>query len=361
MRIAAVVGARPQLVKLLPLSRQLSGRFETVIIHTGQHYDDAMSGLFLRQLDLPAPDFELDVRSDSHAKQTGRMLVALDAALDRARPDLVITFGDTNTTLAGALCAAQKQLRSLHIEAGLRSFDRSMPEEVNRLIADRCSDHLFAPTPAAMSNLELEGLASRAVLTGDLLVDALGLIRAADTPLPTCLDELGLGAVEYDLLTLHRSANVDDPGRLRAVMTSLRRSPRPIVFPVHPRTRKALETQALRPPPSVRAVEPLGPLEFVALEQRATKIITDSGGVQREAYLLGVPCIVLRPASEWVELVDSGWSLLADPAVADLAAILDTFEPAGERPPLLGSAVAERMVEQIGRILTHIEGERRAP
>ena len=351
MRIATVVGARPQLVKLLPLSNELRRRFEEIVIHTGQHYDDTMSGVFVRELGLPEPDYDLAVGSAPHGRQTGRMLEALEKVLDRIAPQLVVAIGDTNSTLAAALAASKMGILLVHIEAGLRCFDRSMPEEINRLVADSCSDHLFAPTRTAMNNLEREGLSARAVLTGDLMVDSLDRILSLSSSSDTLLDGLGVGGRPFDLLTLHRSANVDDPARLRALLSRLRRPPRPVVFPVHPRTRNAMATFGVRLPEGIIATAPLGPIDFVALERRATKIITDSGGVQREAYLLGVPCVVLRRETEWVELVEAGWSILADPSTADIVSILECFDPDGERPEVLGAGVAKRMVEQIGRIL----------
>ena len=351
MKIATVVGARPQLVKLLPFSRELRKSFAEVVIHTGQHYDDAMSGVFIRELGLPAPDYQLGVGSDSHAVQTGRMLQKIEAVLERVAPALVVIFGDTNSTLAAALAAAKMRIPLVHVEAGLRSFDRSMPEEVNRMVADCCSDHLFAPTPTAMKNLEREGLSARAVLTGDVMVDSLALIQGRGRTPDACLDRLGLVDRDYDLLTLHRRANVDDPQRLGTILGRLRGLPRPVVFPVHPRTRAMLQKSRVALPPGIVATDPLGPLDFVALEERATKIITDSGGVQKEAYLLGVPCVVLRRETEWIELVDAGWSVLAEPATSDLAALVGSFEPNGPRPPLLGHEVAARMVARIHEIV----------
>jgi UDP-N-acetylglucosamine 2-epimerase len=351
-----VVGARPQFVKAAPVSRALRGRgHEEVMVHTGQHYDDSMSAVFFRDLDMPPPDRDLEVGSGTHAAQTADMLRRLEPVLDEVGPDLVLVYGDTNSTLAAAVVAAKQVDLSgrrpwlAHVEAGLRSFNPAMPEERNRVVADHLADLLLAPTPAAMANLAREGLAERAVLVGDVMVDALAsaMDRAADA-LPAAADE----HPGYVLLTLHRPANVDDPSRLAAWMDAAATCGT-VLFPVHPRTRAVLARAALQAPAGVVLLEPVGYLAMVALERAARVIATDSGGVQKEAYLAGVPCVTLRTETEWVETLDGGWNRLA-PDPADLpaaAADADALDRAAGRPPIFGDAqAAERIVSAVERL-----------
>ncbi len=351
LNILSVIGARPQFVKLAPLSRVLRRAHREVIVHTGQHYDAAMSDQIFADLEIPAPDYNLDVRSGSHGAQTGTMLAALEKVFIDEQPDLVVVFGDTNTTFAAALAAAKLHQRVLHIEAGLRSFNRAMPEEVNRVLTDHCADFLFAPTETAMANLAREGLSRRAYLVGDIMVDSLLGRLALARERSDILERTGLEAGGYFLLTLHRPYNVDDPRRLGLMLDALGRLGRPVVFPAHPRTRAVLERHALAVPEAVRLLEPQGFLDFVRLEDGAAKILTDSGGVQKEAYLLGKPCLTLRPETEWVETVEAGWNVLADPEDAGFADLVAGFRPPDERPDLFGRSVAEEMVRCIEQIV----------
>lgn len=318
-KLLSVVGARPQFVKLGPLARvvtQHSPAIEHIVVHTGQHYDPALSDVFFAELDLPRPDANLGVGSGSHGRQTGRMLALLEDLLIRARPDIVLTYGDTNSTLAAALVAAKLHIPVAHIEAGVRSFNRRMPEEVNRLVADHVSDLLLAPTPAAVANLDKEGLADRTVLTGDLMYDAVLAHRrraAADTPL-VC--RLGLREGDYGLVTIHRAENTDDPDRLVSVLTALNAVVEqylPLVFPVHPRTRRRIDALGTRwrPHPQLRLADPVGYLDTLALVRGARLVLTDSGGLQKEAFFLDRPVVTLREETEWVETVQWGGNIVA--------------------------------------------------
>jgi UDP-N-acetylglucosamine 2-epimerase len=352
MKVVTIVGARPQFVKAAPVSRQLRARHREVLVHTGQHYEDAMSDVFFRDLDLAPPDRDLGVGNGTHARQTAEMLRRLEPVLVDEQPDVVLLYGDTNSTLAGALAAAKigdlagRQPRIAHVEAGLRSFNPAMPEERNRIVADHLADLLLVPTPTAMTNLAREGLAERAVLVGDVMVDALqsATERASDALPVEASRHPG-----YVLLTLHRPSNVDDPARLGAWLAALGQAG-PVVFPVHPRTRAILERARVAVPGTVTLIEPVGYLAMIALERRANVIATDSGGVQKEAYLLGVPCVTLRAETEWVETLDNGWNRLA-PDPTDLTPTLQAaraFDRSMPRPSLYGDGhAAGRIVDAL--------------
>jgi UDP-GlcNAc3NAcA epimerase len=338
------------------VSRVLRARHDEVLVHTGQHYDDAMSAAFFRDLQIPEPDVNLEVGSGSHGVQTGEMLRRLEPVLAEHQPDGVLVYGDTNSTLAAAVTATKLAFSGgrrpwlAHVEAGLRSFNPAMPEERNRIVADHLSDLLLAPTAAAMGHLAREGLAERAELVGDVMVDAFRWAepRAAAHLPPAALERPG-----YVLLTMHRAENVDDPTRLRALLAALDLD-RPVLFPVHPRTAGTLRASGLRLPANVVPVEPLGYLGMVAAELAATAIATDSGGVQKEAYLAGVPCITLRNETEWTETVEAGWNRLVgiDPAGLRDALADERFMDRGRpRPELFGDGhAAERIVRSMERL-----------
>ncbi len=364
MRVVTVVGARPQFVKAAPVSRALTAAgHEEIVIHTGQHYDDAMSAAFFRDLEMDEPDLNLEVGGGPHGAMTGEMLRRLEPAMVDREPDGVLVYGDTNSTLAGAVVAAKAAYDDgrrpwlAHVEAGLRSFNRRMPEERNRVVADHLADLLLAPTPAAIDNLEREGLADRAELVGDVMVDAHAWATAhAGSRLPPVAAE----HAGYVLLTLHRAENVDDPERLASILTGLNLR-LPVIFPVHPRTRGALDRAGLGLPPNVVPIEPVGYLEMVALEASAEAIATDSGGVQKEAYLAGVPCITLRSETEWVETVAAGWNRVVDADPTALGAALadeDFMRRDRPRPPLFGDGEAARRI--VGALERHHDLARRA-
>ena len=364
MRVLTVVGARPQFIKAAPLSRALRLSHDELLVHTGQHYDDAMSAAFFRDLELPEPDVNLEVGSGSHGAQTAEMLRRLEPIIAEHRPDGVVVYGDTNSTLAAAVVASKVAYADgsrpwlAHVEAGLRSFNREMPEERNRIVADHLADLLLAPTETAMAHLAREGLAERSELVGDVMVDAFrwAEVRSDDHLLPAARERPG-----HLLLTLHRAENVDDPVRLAAWLMGVAAAAagRPVVFPVHPRTRAAMERAALELPEAVTSVQPVGYLEMVALERSASAILTDSGGVQKEAYLAGVPCLTLRTETEWPETVSAGWNRVIGNDPAGLRAALAealAMDRGVARPDLFGDgAAADRIVTALER--HHHRGE----
>jgi UDP-N-acetylglucosamine 2-epimerase len=351
MRVVTVVGARPQFVKAAPVSRVLREKHSEVLVHTGQHYDYGMSRIFFQELNMPEPDVNLGVGSGSHGRQTGEMLIGVEEVLLARRPDWVLVYGDTNSTLAGALAAAKLQISVAHVEAGLRSFNRAMPEEHNRVLVDHCSDLLFCPTQTAVDNLAHEGLTSGVHMVGDVMYDAALQHGAVARQRSTLLNELGLAGRKFALATIHRPYNTDDPSRLQEIVNSLGALDMPVVFPVHARTRDRL-AQIDNPQSATRnlqPVEPLGYLDMLALEQVAALILTDSGGVQKEAYFYGVPCVTLRPETEWVETVAAGWNRLAWGNTAAILAAARGPWPSEPPPPIFGDGHA---AERIVRILT---------
>ena len=351
MKVVTVVGARPQFVKAAPVSRALrAAGVEELLVHTGQHYDRAMSQVFFDELGLPPPAVNLEVGSGHHGWQTGTMLARVEEVLLREQPERVLVYGDTNSTLAGALAAAKLRIPLAHVEAGLRSFDRDMPEETNRVLTDHCADLLLCPTRTAVEQLAREGITRGVHLVGDPMFDAVleNLERARARP--SLAAALGLTPGRYLLATVHRPANTDDPGVLRGLLQALEAIGEPVLFPVHPRTRVRIE--ALSPALALRRVllhEPLGYLDSLRLQSEARLVLTDSGGVQKEAYFLGVPCLTLRAATEWVETVQAGWNLLvgSDPAAIERAA--RSFAPRGERPALFGDGHAAAAIARVLR------------
>lgn len=321
MRVLSVVGARPQFVKLAPIAHALDGRADHVIVHTGQHYDELMSDVFFRDLGIPTPDRNLDVGSGSHGAQTGVMLEKLEAAFLELRPDWVLVYGDTNSTVAAALAAVKLHLPVAHLEAGLRSFNRRMPEEHNRVLTDHAADLLLAPTEVAMRHLAHEGLAERSVMVGDVMTDVLYSVR--DRVLRDGLGAPeGLASGEYLVATIHRPDNTDDPDRLRAIITALAGLDAPVLLLAHPRLRSLADSAGIDlSAGAVRAVEPFAYPQLVAAVQHSRGVITDSGGLQKEAFLLRVPTTTIRPETEWVETVELGWNMLANEADAIGAAV----------------------------------------
>jgi UDP-N-acetylglucosamine 2-epimerase len=311
MRVASVVGTRPQLIKAAALQPILRRDHDEYFIDTGQHWDDNMAGAFFRDLGLAKPDLTLDAGGGSHAEQTAAMLLGLEPALDRERPDLVIVYGDTNSTLAGALAAAKLGLSVAHVEAGLRAYERPIPEEINRVVVDHLSTRLFAPTPTAVDNLRAEGIVDGVVLTGDLMQD-LASRTAPGIRDPAILDEIGselgvsLAPGRYLFATIHRQSNRQPSaiGAWLGLMQAVARPDRPVVVALHPGSRYAMERERTRPPDHVLMVEPQGYRYSLALQLHAAAVLTDSGGVTREAAWLGVPCLVLRDSTEWHEALE---------------------------------------------------------
>jgi len=355
MKLVTVVGARPQFIKAAPVGRALCALpgVREVLVHTGQHYDDTMSAVFFRELDLPPPDYHLGIGSGSHAAQTGAMLPALEVVLLAEQPAGVIIYGDTNSTLAAALVAAKLGLPVAHVEAGLRSYNRTMPEEINRLVADSLAALLFCPSPISAANLAREGITAGVAVVGDVMYDAV-LAAAARSAGRDTLLRLGLQPGGYLLATVHRAGNTDDPARLGAIVAALNALTEPVVFPVHPRTAKALAALGHPLAAHIQPIAPQGYLDMIALERGARLILTDSGGVQKEAYWLAVPCVTLREETEWVETVAHGWNRLVGTDPAAIQTAVATFHPTGTPPPVFGDGHA---AEQIAAVLAEAWGK----
>lgn len=339
-KILTVLGARPQFIKASVVShaiRQTSGLKE-VIVHTGQHFDTNMSDVFFTELDMPKPDYFLDINGCSHGAMTGRMLEAVEKVTLKEQPDAVLVYGDTNSTLAGALAAAKLHIPVAHVEAGLRSFNMAMPEEINRILTDRISHWLFTPTQAASANLKREGYATDTIIeVGDVMYDVALHHGSRVRPDTGLMAQLGLAEKGYVLATIHRQENTDHPQRLTAIVQALTAIARslPVVWPLHPRTRGVLQRTGLLEllARQVKLIEPLGYLDMVQLEKYAAVIVTDSGGVQKEAFFYQVPCVTIRDETEWGELVSAGWNRLAPPTSADAikGSITSAFGCEGKR------------------------------
>jgi UDP-GlcNAc3NAcA epimerase len=343
VKIVSIVGARPQFIKAAAVSRELRAEHVEILVHTGQHYDYEMSGAFFDGLEIPRPEVNLGVGSGSHGTQTGAMLKGVEDVLVREHPDWLLIYGDTNSTLAGALAAAKLSIPVAHVEAGLRSFNRRMPEEINRVVADHLSDVLFCPSNTAASNLASEGITTNVHVVGDVMLDVLHWARQrVDGIEPAVFDRLGLTRGAYLLATVHRSENTDDRSRLAHLVHALNSLDERIVFPLHPRTRKAIADALCRVGPHVHLIDPVGYLEMVALTGSARLVLTDSGGLQKEAYWLGVPCVTLREETEWVETVAAGWNTLAGSDPANILEAVRSFAPPSARPTLYGSGCAAK-------------------
>jgi UDP-N-acetylglucosamine 2-epimerase len=349
MKIFSIVGARPQFIKLAPLSACLGDKHKEFIVHTGQHYDYAMSEQIFNDLGMRKPDIHLEIGSGSQASQTGKMMISLEQAMLEQKPDLIIVFGDTNSTLAGALAAAKLNIPIVHIEAGLRSYNKNMPEEINRIATDHISKYLFAPTPTAMNILSSEGLEQNSYLTGDIMVDTIKTNLEIALKKSTIICNLNLKDKEYNLLTLHRNYNVDDPAILEHLLNGLGELEEKVIFPVHPRTRKMLPGN-YRLPRNIEMIEPQGYLDFIVLENYAKRILTDSGGIQKEAYILRKPCITLRTETEWVETVEEKWNLLINPTNNGIASKINNFSPPVKQNEVFGNNVTEKMIDIINSI-----------
>lgn len=353
MRVMSIVGARPQFVKLAPVDAAFrAAGTEHVIVHTGQHYDPMLSDVFFSDLGISSPDVHLGVGSGSHGVQTGAMLAAMDSVLAEHRPDWVLVYGDTNSTLAGALAAVKLRVPVAHLEAGLRSFNRAMPEEINRVLTDHAADLLLAPTQVAASHLAQEGLAGRTVVVGDVMTDVLLQVRdeVAASPSPV-MEELGVEDGGYCLATIHRAENTDDPDRLRAVLDSLAAVDHPVVLLAHPRlvAKCAQHGIDLTDRGSLRVHPPLAYPALIASAVHARGIVTDSGGLQKEAFLLRVPCTTVRPQTEWVETVELGWNVLVEPGSALLEAVSRPrpAEPDAQAAHPYGDGHAARTVAEV--------------
>lgn len=331
MKVLSIVGARPQFVKAAPVTKELRKNHEEILIHTGQHYNDNMSKVFFDELYIPQPDYNLAVGSGSHAVQTGKMLEKLEEIILNEHPDMVIVYGDTNSTLSGALATVKLQIPLIHIEAGLRSFNREMPEEINRVITDHVSTILFAPTQTAVDHLSREGITRNVVLSGDVMYDAILDNSGIADEKSNILSQLKVTSGNYLLATIHRPANADNRENLESILEAFAASGERIIFPAHPRTQKLLLDHGLRDlvtrNTKLHIVNPLGYLDFLKLEKNARIILTDSGGIQKEAFFLKVPCVTMRTETEWVETVDDGWNIITGSDTDKIISAIKTLTP----------------------------------
>jgi len=350
MKIVSIVGARPQFIKAAAVSRKLRERHHEVLLHTGQHYDYEMSGIFFDGLEIPAPDMNLEAGSGSHAVQTAAMLKGVEDVLLSERPDLLLIYGDTNSTLAGAVAAAKLSIPVVHVEAGLRSFNRRMPEEVNRVVADHLSQLLLCPSDTAIQNLSAEGITEGVHLVGDVMLDVLQWARQKNADKPSqVFARLNVTPKKYLLATVHRSENTDDLQRLTQIVDAFNAIHEPIIFPVHPRARKVMKDSGREFGPHVQLIDPVGYLDMVALAGGARLVLTDSGGLQKEAYWLRVPCLTMRGETEWVETVDAGWNRLVGADSKKITSAVQSFAPNGTYPALYGDGrAAEKCVSLLG-------------
>lgn len=352
MIIISIIGARPQFIKCAPLSRAIRKEHEEIIVHTGQHYDPEMSDLFFKELNIPEPDYNLGIGSGPHGEQTGKMLIEIEKLLIIEEPDLILVYGDTNSTLAGSLAASKLHIKVAHVEAGLRSFDRKMPEEVNRVLTDHTSNLLFCPTETAVKNLKSEGVTEGVHNVGDVMLDALQYNKQIAEDRSTILDDLGLVSEEFMVATVHRPSNTNSVENLSSIVKAFCNADIAVVFPVHPRTEKYLKQYDLWDLlcQCVKVIPPVGYLDMLKLMAHSSKILTDSGGVQKEAYMLGVPCVTMRENTEWVETVEDGWNVLVGADYRKIADAIVGFEGAGGRSDVFGGGDAsERILNLISK------------
>lgn len=353
MKIVTIVGARPQFVKCAAVSREIRKDHTEILVHTGQHYDPVMSDVFFEELQIPKPDYNLDVGSGNHGKQTGQILEKVEEVLFKEKPDLVIVYGDTNSTLAGALAAAKLHIPVAHVEAGLRSFDRTMPEEINRIVTDHISDLLFCPTQNAVDLLAREGITKGVHLVGDVMADVLAFNRKLAEKNSRIIERLSLNIQGYCVATIHRPSNTDDRETLSAIIRAFGNADETIVFPIHPRTRKCLQDFGLigTIPRNIRMIDPLGYLDMIHLMGNAKKILTDSGGIQKEAYMLGVPCITLRESTEWMETVDEGWNVLVGSKKYLIHSLISSDQPKVQQRNLYPIGASGRITSIINTMI----------
>jgi UDP-GlcNAc3NAcA epimerase len=347
MKILSVVGARPEFIQAMPVSQAIRADHKEILVHTGQHYDYRMSQTFFDELDIPIPDYNLGVGSASQAQQTAEIMVSLEEVLFKEKPDFVIMRGDTNSSLAAAMVTSKLNIPFAHIEAGERSFNRGMSEEINRLVSDRLANLHFCVSRIAVNNLAVEGITDSVHWVGDVMLDALLYAQPIAQAKSNILEQLRIEPHHYALVTIHRAANTDEPERLRQIITALNLVSETVILPAHPRTQKALTNINVHLEDHIRIIEPVGYFDMLTLEENARLIATDSGGVQREAYYLGVPCLTLRDETEWVAIIETGWNKLVG---ADNKRILDNwfnFFPLTERPPIYGVGNAAHCIAEI--------------
>jgi UDP-N-acetylglucosamine 2-epimerase (non-hydrolysing) len=348
MKILSVIGARPQFIKAFPVSRELLLNHNEVLVHTGQHYDEEMSDVFFEELGMQEPDYNLGVGSDSHGRQTAAMLEGIEEIFKEHDPDAILLYGDTNSTLAGAIAASKLDPLVAHVEAGLRSYNRQMPEEINRVLTDHASDLLFAPSESAAETLEEEGITEGVHVVGDVMYDAIIWARDAADSESTILERIDLEANEFILSTVHRAGNTDNQERLEAIIDALANAPLPVVLPVHPRTENRLKEYGVweRATSELEVIDSVGYLDFVRLLDASERVATDSGGVQKEAFYLDTPCVTLRDETEWVETVQSGWNKLVGADRGAISKELSVNRNLRQKPTPYGEgSAAENIVE----------------
>jgi UDP-GlcNAc3NAcA epimerase len=350
MKIITIVGARPQFIKAAPLSKLLRNHHTEILIHTGQHYDDNMSSVFFRELGLPEPDYNLNIGSANHGAQTGAMIAGIEKVLLSEKPCLVIVYGDTNSTVAGALAAVKMHIPVAHVEAGLRSFNKAMPEEINRIMTDHISDWLFVPSETSRENLAREGIAKCVYDVGDIMFDAVLLFSEFARERSSYPRAIGLEEKSFYLCTIHRPENTDNCDKLSRIFSILSAVGKPVVLPLHPRTRKKISDYRISIAENILFVEPLGYLDMLSTMSSACSVITDSGGIQKEAYYLGVSCVTMRCEAEWIETVETGWNSVTG---VDERRVLETLDRYScgmpPRPQLYGSG------DTSSRIVTLLE------
>ncbi|MBP2032462.1 UDP-GlcNAc3NAcA epimerase [Clostridium algifaecis] len=349
MKILTVVGARPQFIKAAAVSNIIRKEFDEVLIHTGQHYDENMSKVFFDELNIPKPDYNLGVGSGNHGKQTGTMLIELEEIYLKEKPDMVLVYGDTNSTLAGALAASKLLIPVAHVEAGLRSFDMNMPEEQNRILTDHISKILFPPTKTAVENLNNEGIKDNVHNVGDVMFDAVINFKKLSTEKSNIINILNLEDKEYILTTIHRAENTNDINRLKNIIEALNESDRKIVLPLHPRTKKYVEDYGLKFGDNIKLIEPVGYLDMISLEMHSQKIVTDSGGVQKEAFFMKKPCITMRDETEWVETVENGWNVVVGTDKSKILKSIVDFVPDKPQEDIFGNGKAGEKILNILR------------
>lgn len=347
MKIITVVGARPQFIKAAPVSKALRREHEEILIHTGQHYDKNMSNIFFQELGIPVPDYNLHIGSGNHGQMTGEMLSKLEDIYLKEKPDVVLVYGDTNSTLAGALAASKLLIPVVHVEAGLRSFNKAMPEEQNRILTDHISTLLLIPTEDAEKNLKNEGIVSGVYNVGDVMYDAVKLFKERAKEKEAFLAEIGCEKGEYILTTIHRAENTNDINRLTSIIEALNESGKKVVLPLHPRTKKFIESYGLHFNDNIKVIEPIGYLEMLMLESNSAKIVTDSGGVQKEAYFMGKPCITMRDETEWVETVNVGWNIVVGTDKVKILDGINNFNPCSIQPNIFGDGDASKKISEL--------------
>ena len=346
MKILTVIGARPQFIKAAAVSNKLRKNHEEVLVHTGQHYDNNMSDIFFDELGIPKPNYNLNIGSGNHGYQTGKMLMELESLYLNEKPDLVLVYGDTNSTLAGALAASKLLIPVAHIEAGLRSFNMKMPEEQNRVLTDHISKYLFAPTDTAIKNLKNENITENVFNTGDVMFDAIKLFKEKALETSTVLIDNNISPNEYILSTIHRAENTNDINRLKNIINALNECEKNIVLPLPPRTHKFIKDYGLTINDNIKIIAPVGYLDMINLENNSQKIVTDSGGVQKEAYFLQKPCITMRDETEWIETVENGWNTIVGSNKEKILDAIINFNPKGEQKMVFGHGNAADIISE---------------